>query len=797
MFENVPQELRTYAQWIVWRSELVAGTIKPTKVPFSPNTGHEASIVDRRNWTTFEQAIAYNQAHGFNGIGFCLSTDDPYCFIDLDDTEGDQLAFERQQRIHDAFDSYSEFSPSGRGVHIICKGHVSSGRKRAHIEIYSQARFMTVTGNTLFNKPIEDRQVYVDALWNEIGDNIIEHYVTGDIEQQEENDTVLAKALSAKNGDKFRLLYDGRWQEAMDERTGHPYASQSEADFALINIIAYHTRNRNQIRAMFWNSGLGKRPKANRIDYIEKMITRSFDNQVPLVDVDGIRNSVLAKMAAKEEARVDALSGQQTRASQKGAVQTPSVSVAGPLAVVNGHPALAYQSNQAASAPPLPPGIIGDLAQFMYAAAPRPVPDIALMGAIALMAGICGRSWNISGTGLNIYMLMLAKSGRGKEQMSSGVDKLMNALRLRIPAIQTFIGPGDIASGQAVIKYMTQFSPVFVSIIGEFDKFLFALSNPHANQPTTMLRKFILDAYGKSGEGQNYRAMIYSETSKNTPIIQSPAMTILGECTPEKFYAQLDETQISDGLLPRFMVMEYHGDRVDDNEGRHGLMPSQSLQNRLFKITETALILSKAVDGQIKVNKVNWQPNVYDVYRQFDRFCTYQINHSNREAVTELWNRAGVNTLKLAGLVSVGLDPHYPIVTRETIDWAINYVTRSVTNMLERFDVGDVGSGEVKQLSETRRIMIEMIEHPYEATASRYRVNRLSYSKGIIPYTYIQRRLTATSVFMKDRMGADFAIKRALRILLEGSEIVEVNRDQNKNETGSTARSFMIKEMKL
>ncbi len=46
-----------------------------------------------------------------------------------------------------------------------------------------------------------------------------------------------------------------------------------------------------------------------------------------------------------------------------------------------------------------PPGLVGEVAQFIYKAAPRPVPEIALVGAIGLIAGIVGRCFNISRTG--------------------------------------------------------------------------------------------------------------------------------------------------------------------------------------------------------------------------------------------------------------------------------------------------------------------------------------------------------------------------------------------------------------
>jgi hypothetical protein len=116
----------------------------------------------------------------------------------------------------------------------------------------------------------------------------------------------------------------------------------------------------------------------------------------------------------------------------------------------------------------VPPGLLGEIAQFIYAAAPRPVPEIALAAAIGLMAGICGRAYNVSNTGLNQYILLLAKTGMGKEGMAAGIDKLIHAVKQQVPPIDEFIGPSHIASGQALVKYVHKKSQCFVSILGEF-----------------------------------------------------------------------------------------------------------------------------------------------------------------------------------------------------------------------------------------------------------------------------------------------------------------------------------------
>lgn len=64
------------------------------------------------------------------------------------------------------------------------------------------------------------------------------------------------------------------------------------------------------------------------------------------------------------------------------------------------------------------PGLVGEVAKFIYASAPRPVAEIAFVGAIGLVAGISGRAYNVSGRGLYQYALLLANTGTGKEAMN-------------------------------------------------------------------------------------------------------------------------------------------------------------------------------------------------------------------------------------------------------------------------------------------------------------------------------------------------------------------------------------------
>ena len=93
-----------------------------------------------------------------------------------------------------------------------------------------------------------------------------------------------------------------------------------------------------------------------------------------------------------------------------------------------------------------PPGLVGDIADYILNAAPRPVPHIALAGAIGLMAGVCGRAFNVSGTGLNLYVLLIAETGTGKEGIASGISSLIAAIPNGRIGNFDFLGPAEVAS---------------------------------------------------------------------------------------------------------------------------------------------------------------------------------------------------------------------------------------------------------------------------------------------------------------------------------------------------------------
>lgn len=276
-YAAVPSEMKNYTSWICWRFEVGKSSTKLKKVPYNPKTGARASVTNPQDWTTFFTALS--NCHQYDGLGFVFSDADPFTGVDLDDTKGDAEAFEVQRRIFEGFQSYTELSPSGKGIHIIVKGKVLSGRRRGGNEVYSKERFFTVTGNVFRDLPIADCQTNLNILWAEIGGA----KTTIDARQffkvaTEADDTILQRAFGATNGEKLKRIWNGDASDLTGDKSG------SAIDMALVDILAFYSSDPAQIERLWLSSPQGQRAKTqSRQDYRQRTIRNAFDRHLATV----------------------------------------------------------------------------------------------------------------------------------------------------------------------------------------------------------------------------------------------------------------------------------------------------------------------------------------------------------------------------------------------------------------------------------------------------------------------------------------------------------------------------------
>jgi primase-polymerase (primpol)-like protein len=135
MLENMPAQMRALRQWLVWRFETFEGDKKPRKVPYYTNgrkrRGEQGSDEDRQLLAAFDVACDLVARGRYDGLGFAFLPGDGLIGIDIDgaiDPDTGEVSERCLQIIRDCA-SYTEYSPSGRGVHIIVAGQTQTDRK--------------------------------------------------------------------------------------------------------------------------------------------------------------------------------------------------------------------------------------------------------------------------------------------------------------------------------------------------------------------------------------------------------------------------------------------------------------------------------------------------------------------------------------------------------------------------------------------------------------------------------------------------------------------------------------------
>ena len=278
-FDNIPNDLTTKNRWLAYCLEPKPN--KPgefTKPPRSVHTGKYCDHTVPASWATFPQGVSYYQQHAeIDGVGFMLTGDDDISGVDFDDCIDDDGNVAAWAQAHvDELDSYTEISPSGRGLRIFTRGNLPPGKRRSgNVEMYDCDRYLTVTGNHLPGTPttINER---TDALGR------VHRRVFGADRQEElpqekraqgaatrlDDDDLLERMFNSKRGAEIQALWNG-------DTSGYG-GDHSKADFALCCHLRFWTGgDAVTIDRIFRQSGL-YRAKWEREDYRTATIERAI-----------------------------------------------------------------------------------------------------------------------------------------------------------------------------------------------------------------------------------------------------------------------------------------------------------------------------------------------------------------------------------------------------------------------------------------------------------------------------------------------------------------------------------------
>ena len=259
-FARVPEELQAYPQWVNWRRD------HDRKVPVNPSTLGNAGVHWPNTWASFDQAKTMTVRYRL-GLGFVLTETDPYTCVDLDHCVGASGQTSDQTRaILDLLAGYVELSPSETGLHIWIKNGIPLNRRTPGLEIYSSARFATVTGwrNPHAPQEIPERTAELAELVRVYFREEEHRFVASPRTLDDEE--IWQRLFTAQNGAFFESLFRGD--------TSVCYGDHSRGVIMLANMLAVMTNgDAVAIKRLLYQTGLAnekweaRRGQRTWIDY--------------------------------------------------------------------------------------------------------------------------------------------------------------------------------------------------------------------------------------------------------------------------------------------------------------------------------------------------------------------------------------------------------------------------------------------------------------------------------------------------------------------------------------------------
>lgn len=305
MYEKLPERLKRNGRFCLWKYEERNGRM--TKVPYQIS-GSRANSADKSTFSDFRMVVC--ALDGYDGIG--MGAFDQFCMIDIDHCILGGKLTQLAEDVVKRMDSYTEISPSGTGIRIVCKASSLSydtGRYYIHnqklgLEIYAAGvtkKFCTLTGNAIRNCDVEERSLQLQE--------ILETYMLRPVPKKRHSlqevpgsylsdESVVRLASASRQGEKFKSLWHGEILEGK---------SHSDADMALASILAFWCGGDvAQMDRLFRQSGL-MRGKWDRVQSgstygaltLEKAVAQALDFYKPYAraSAEDDFNEVLQKLS--------------------------------------------------------------------------------------------------------------------------------------------------------------------------------------------------------------------------------------------------------------------------------------------------------------------------------------------------------------------------------------------------------------------------------------------------------------------------------------------------------------------
>ena len=319
-------------------------------------------------------------------------------------------------------------------------------------------------------------------------------------------------------------------------------------------------------------------------------------------------------------------------------------------------------------------GVIADMMHLMVTTAKRPQPVLALGASLCAIGALMGRKYRTeSNIRSNLYVVGIAESGAGKNQSRVVINEL-----LRKAGLLQYLGGNKIASGSGLLNAIGR-QPAILFQLDEFGLFLTAVADrKRSPRYLSEILDLMTELYTTSGT--TYFGIEYANNQMNNShrSIQQPCACIYGTTTPIHFWQALQSSNVGDGSLARFIILQSENDFPDSNAMFGKPDPPQSLIDQLRLIHEGGGKLGGNLADVGSVDEIVFEPRVVlmnaearTIFDQLDRQLLERLRLSRGTGFSSILARVEENATKLALIRAVSRDPVDPQIEAGDANWGI------------------------------------------------------------------------------------------------------------------------------
>lgn len=397
-----------------------------------------------------------------------------------------------------------------------------------------------------------------------------------------------------------------------------------------------------------------------------------------------------------------------------------------------------------------PPGILGEIARWITATAPKAQPELSVAAAISLCSVIMGRNYRSQfGNRTSLYFIMVAKSTEGKEHPQQCVEKVLS-----ISQLESLIGGAGYTSAGAVYSALLK-SPCHIATIDEIGKLL-KLSRAKGNAHAEAALDKLVEAFGRQDgilRPPTYSSMTLRDAQKVAErVIHNPAITMLGATTPGTFYEALTNDLVKDGFLGRCIVVESQQPRqltrfVDRTD------PPEAIVNWCRAVfagtcaqTPGNLADVAMPDMAAPVINLPFADDCLPLMQAFESELNDAKTAAEGDGLDVLLGRTLEKALKLAMIAAKAENPRCKTVQPGHLNWAIQYVRHydvALIRAVRRNRVESVTDADLKRAVEYIRNAKKYV------TDTRY---GKACSSGAMPHSKLLKLMKITAKQFEELM---------------------------------------------